>query len=502
MLEWNCKVFVPFDFILIWHGLLDGAVRIISILNFERHTIMDLFRKKDVTDSLDDNTHLAKCLTAFDLTLLGIGAIIGAGIFILTGIVAATQAGPAIVFSYIVAGFACAFAALSYAELAASIGGCGSAYGYAYAGFGELLAWIVGWDLLLEYSISVSAVSVGWSGYANDFLTSMNVHLPTYLLHGPMNGGVFNLLSFSIIAALTALLIMGVKSSTRFNNIMVLIKLTVIAIFIAIASNEVHVENWSSFMPYGWAGVMKGASLIFFAYVGFDAVSTAAEEAINPQRDLPIGIIGSLIVCTVIYIVVSGLLTGIAHYSTLNVASPISHSLLVLGYRTAAGLVGVGAIAGLTTVMLVLFYGLTRVFLAMARDGLLPKVFAKTHDTTKTPVRIILLCGTLMASLSAIVPISDLAELVNIGTLFAFIIVCSGVLYLHYKQPDMPRPFKTPGLPYVPVLGIVSCLYLIANLPAITMIRFAVWMVIGLVIYFMFSRTNSHLEVGRQCAAD
>jgi len=455
---------------------------------------MDLFRKKDIVHSADNESHLAKCLTAFDLTLLGIGAIIGAGIFILTGIVAATQAGPAIVFSYIVAGFACAFAALSYAELSASIGGCGSAYGYAYAGFGELLAWIVGWDLLLEYSISVSAVSVGWSSYANDFLTSLKVHIPTAFLHGPLDGGLLNALSFSIIAALTVLLIIGVKSSTRFNNAMVLIKLTVIFIFIAIASSEVRVENWSSFMPFGWAGVMKGASLIFFAYVGFDAVSTAAEEAINPQRDLPIGIIGSLLICTVIYIVVAGLLTGIAHYSTLNVASPISHSLLVLGYKVAAGLVGVGAIAGLTTVMLVLFYGLTRVFLAMARDGLLPQYFAKTSDTTKTPVRIILICGTLMASLSAMVPISDLAELVNIGTLFAFIIVCAGVLYLRYAKPEMPRPFRTPGLPFVPVLGILSCSYLIANLPWITMVRFVVWMAVGIVVYFFYSRTNSNLS--------
>lgn len=460
---------------------------------------MDLFRKKDIAESLDNESHLAKCLTVFDLTFLGIGAIIGAGIFILTGIVAATQAGPAVIFSYVVAGFACAFAALSYAELAASIGGCGSAYGYAYAGFGELVAWIVGWDLILEYSIAVSAVSVGWSGYANDFLMSIGMHIPTTFLHGPLDGGTLNLLAFSIIAALALLLILGVKSSTRFNNIMVMTKLIVIFIFIAIASTEVRIENWSSFMPFGWAGVMKGASLIFFAYVGFDAVSTAAEEAINPQRDLPRGIIGSLVICTVLYIIVAALLTGIAHYTTLNVASPISHSLLVLGHKTAAGLVGVGAIAGITTVMLVLFYGLTRVFLAMSRDGLLPHVFARTNESTKTPVRIILLCGILMASLSALVPISDLAELVNIGTLFAFIVVCSGVIYLRYTKPDMHRPFKTPGMPYVPILGVLSCLYLIINLPMITIIRFVVWMIIGLVVYFAFSRTNSALEVDREC---
>lgn len=454
---------------------------------------MDLFRKKGITESADNVAHLAKCLTLFDLTFLGVGAIIGAGIFILTGIVAATQAGPAVIFSYVVAGLACGFAALSYAELAAAIGGCGSAYGYAYAGFGELIAWIVGWDLLLEYSISVSAVSVGWSGYANDFLNAMKLHIPANLLHGPLDGGILNLSAFLIIMALTLLLIIGVKSSTRFNNLMVLIKLAVILLFIAIAVTEVHADNWVQFMPFGWAGVMKGASLIFFAYIGFDAVSTAAEEAINPQRDLPRAIIGSLLICTVLYITVSGLLTAIAYYPTLNVSSPISHSLLVLGYKTAAGLIGVGAVAGLTTVMLVLFYGLTRVFYAMARDGLLPRIFAVTNSRTHTPARIILLCGILMATLSATIPLGDLAELVNIGTLFAFIIVCAGVLYLRYSKPDMVRPFKTPLVPYVPILGIMGCLYLIINLPWVTMLRFAIWMGIGIIVYFSFSIKNSTL---------
>jgi APA family basic amino acid/polyamine antiporter len=454
---------------------------------------MDLFLKKDIASALDNESHLAKCLTVFDLTLLGIGAIIGAGVFILTGIVAATYAGPAVIISYMIAGIASAFAALSYAELAASIGGCGSAYGYAYAGFGELIAWMVGWDLILEYSISVSAVSVGWSGYANDFLLALKIHLPKYFLHGPLDGGIINLLAFSIIAALTVLLIIGVKSSTRINNTIVLLKLFVIFLFIAIASTNIKAENWASFIPFGWAGVVKGASLIFFAYIGFDAVSTAAEEAINPQHDLPKGIIGSLILCTILYILVSGLLTAIAYYPTLKVSSPISHALLTLGYRTAAGLVGVGAIAGLTTVMLVLFYGLTRVFLAMSRDGLLPRIFSKTNEHTKTPIRIILLCGFLMASLSATVPIRDLAELVNIGTLFAFIVVCVGVLYLRYTQPEMPRPFKTPGMPFVPILGMISCAYLIIHLPWITIARFVIWMIIGLIVYFAFSRTHSVL---------
>ncbi|KTD18736.1 basic amino acid/polyamine antiporter, APA family [Legionella lansingensis] len=456
---------------------------------------MDLFRKKAVTDIQPVDDRLLKCLSAFDLIFLGVGAIIGAGIFVLTGIVAATQAGPAIILSYVIAGFACAFAALSYAELAASVGGCGSAYGYAYAGFGEVIAWIVGWDLLLEYAVAVSAVSVGWSGYFNDFLRAMHLGLPQYLLHGPAGGGVFNLSAFSIIVVLGLLLCWGVKSSSRFNNTMVLIKLAVILLFIIIAIIEVKPYNWSPFMPFGWTGVVEGASLIFFAYIGFDAVSTAAEEAINPERDLPIGIVGSLLICTVLYMIVSGLLTGITNYSTLNVASPISHALLLLGHRIVAGLVGVGAIAGLTTVMLVLYYGLTRVFLAMSRDGLLPAFFGMTNPYTKTPIRVIVLCGIIMSLAAGFVHIDALAELVNVGTLFAFIVVCVGVLIFRYTHPEMPRPFKTPFSPLIPALGVLSCLYLIVHLPWITLVRFTVWMIVGLIIYWVYSRFHSALNV-------
>jgi APA family basic amino acid/polyamine antiporter len=455
---------------------------------------MDLFRRKEINQLSDSDVHLLRCLTAFDLTFLGVGAIIGAGIFVITGIVAATATGPSIVFSYVMAGLACAFSALAYAELAAAIGGCGSAYGYAYAGFGELFAWIVGWDLLLEYSLSVAAVSVGWSGYFNDLLISLKIHIPSHLAHSPFNGGIFNLLSSGIIVFLSFLLILGVKSSSRVNNLMVGVKLLVILLFIIIASMEVDPKNWVPFFPFGWSGVMQGASLIFFAYVGFDAVSTAAEEAINPQRDLPTGIIGSLAICTVVYIVVAGLLTGVVHYSTLNVSSPISHTLLLLGYKFAAGLVGVGAVAGLTTVMLVLYYGLSRVFLAMARDGLLPRFFGVTHPKTRTPVRIIVFCGVLMASVSALVPLGDLAELVNVGTLFAFMVVCSGVLILRYTNPELPRPFKTPFMPYIPILGVISCAYLIINLPWVTMLRFLIWMAVGMVVFFVWSRKHSALE--------
>lgn len=455
---------------------------------------MDLFRKKGISQSSDTKADLVKCLTAFDLTFLGVGAIIGAGIFILTGVVAATHSGPAIILSYVIAGFACAFAALSYAELAAAIGGCGSAYSYAYAGFGEFIAWIVGWDLLLEYSISVSAVSVGWSAYANNFLNAFKISLPAYLLNGPLTGGYINIFACLIIALLTLLLLAGVKSSIRLNNLMVLLKLLVIIMFIVVACSDADFHNWTPFMPFGWRGVIDGAALIFFAYIGFDAVATAAEEAINPQRDLPRGIIGSLIICTILYIVTAGLLTAIVSYKYLNVASPISHALLFLGHKTMAGFISIGAVVGLTTVMLVLFYALTRIALALARDGLLPAVFATVNHRTHTPVRIILPCGVLMTVLAGIFPIKDLAELVNIGTLAAFIIVCGGVLYLRYTKPDMPRPFKVPGMPYVPILGILSCLYLIISLPWLTLLRFVVWMAIGLLIYFFFSIHHSRLD--------
>ncbi|TAL63931.1 MAG: amino acid permease [Legionella sp.] len=455
---------------------------------------MDLLRKKDIHSSFEQSETLVRCLSAFDLTLLGIGAIIGAGIFVITGVVAATHTGPAIILSYIIAGFACLFSALSYAELATSIGGCGSAYGYVYVGFGELIAWIVGWDLLLEYSISISAVAVGWSSYFNNLLLSLNIHLPQYLVLGPYSGGVINLFAAFIIMVLCGLLIWGAKLSTQINNVIVAVKLSVILVFIIIATMHVETNNWVPFAPFGWAGITKGASLIFFAYIGFDAVSTTAEEVINPQRDLPIGIIGSLLISTILYIVVSGLLTGIVSYKVLNVASPISYALILIGYNTAAAIIGIGAIAGLTTVMLVLFYGLSRIFFAMARDGLLPLYFSALHEKTKTPVRIIILSSVIIAFIAAFIPIGTLAELVNVGTLVAFTMVCCGVLILHYTKPSLPRPFKTPFMPYVPLLGILSCLYLIINLPWFTILRFIVWFIMGLIIYFSFSYQRSLLN--------
>lgn len=455
---------------------------------------MNLFRTKPINADAYCDTGLRRCLNAWDLTLLGIGAIIGAGIFVLTGVVAATHAGPAIIVSFIIAGLACAFAALSYAELAASVGGCGSAYGYAYAGLGEFIAWIIGWDLILEYGVALPAVAIGWSGYMSNALAAIGLELPAALLKAPVEGGVMNLPAMLVILLLAVLLATGVHLSARINAVMVFVKLVAIAIFIAVALFYVQPANWQPFNPFGWTGVVTGASLIFFAYIGFDAVSTAAEEAVNPPRDLPIGILGSLVVCTVIYIAVAGLLTGLAPYTTLNVSSPVADVLLRIGERWAAGVVAVGAIVGITTVMLVLYYGLSRIFLAMSRDGLLPPVFAAIHPRTRAPVRVIFASGIMMAAIAGFMPIGEVAELVNIGTLAAFLLVCTGVLVLRYTRPELPRPFRTPFSPLVPLLGIGACLYLMYHLPWLTWSRFLIWLAIGFVVYFVYSRHHSTLN--------
>ncbi len=454
--------------------------------------MLNLLRTKAVTTQ--QNSPLKRCLTSVDLTLLGVGAIIGAGVFVLTGIAAATKAGPAIILCYLLAGMACAFAALSYAELATAIGGCGSAYGYAYAGFGELIAWIIGWDLLLEYSVACSAVAIGWSAYVNNSLTALGLPLPFSLMHPPAEGGIIDLPAALIIVLLTALLAIGISYSTRINKIMVFIKLAAIALFIGIALRHVNIAvNWHPFLPFGWPGIASGAAVIFFAYIGFDAVSTAAEEAINPQRDLPRGILASLAICTLVYMLVAGLLTAIAHYSTLNVSSPVSQVLLNLGYRWAGAIIALGAIAGLTTVILVMFYGLTRIMFAMSRDGLLPPVFSQVHTKTQTPIRVIIISGAIMALIAGFVPMEHVAELVNIGTLAAFCIVCAGVAVMRYTHPNLPRPFKTPLSPLLPILGILTCIYLMAHLSRLTWTGFTVWTLIGLVLYFSYSRRHSKL---------
>jgi APA family basic amino acid/polyamine antiporter len=464
---------------------------------------MNLFRRKPANPAAFCDSGLKRCLGAFDLTFLGIGAIIGTGIFVLTGIAAAEYSGPAVVLSFVFAGLASAFAALAYAELAASVGGSGSAYGYSYAAFGELVAWMVGWDLILEYAVSVAAVANGWSGYFNNALTAMGLGLPEMLTKAPVAGGLINLPATVIILMLMILLIIGVRESARVNVAMVFVKLLTIAVFIGVAGFNVHPENWSPFMPFGWfehtasgqpIGILAGASIVFFAYVGFDAVSTAVEEARNPQRDVPIGIIASLVICTLIYIVVSGLLTGIVSYTQLNVSSPVAYSLQLLGYNWASALVATGVITGLTTVMLVLYYALTRIIFAMSRDGLMSQKLAKVHPKTQTPIRIIVLSGVVIALVAGLLPLGVLAELVNIGTLAAFVLVSMGVIVLRMRQPDLQRPFKNPFGYTLPILGILSCGALMLFLPMVTWLRFLGWLAIGFVIYFAYSYRHSRLN--------
>lgn len=463
--------------------------------------LKQMLRTKPIVDH--SASGLKKCLTAFDLALLGIGCAIGTGIFVLTGIAAATQSGPAVVISFIIAGVASGFAALAYAELAASVGGSGSAYGYSYVAFGEFIAWVMGWILLLEYGVGAAAVANGWSGYFTGTLANFNIHLPVALTKAPMVGGIINLPAFAIIWTLTILLIIGVKESARFNNIIVVIKLSTIAIFIALSIGHLNTDNWQPFMPFGWfstledgknIGVLAGASLVFFAYFGFDAVSTAAEEAKNPQRDLPIGLLASLAFCTIIYIIVSGLLTGVVHYTELNVTSPVAFALSKIGYTWSSTLVATGVLAGLITVLLVLMYGLTRILFAMSRDGLISPIFSEVNPDRQTPTKVILMCGLIVSIVAGFIPLGELAETVNIGTLASFVMVCVGVLVLRIRQPNLARPFKNPWNPLIPVLGILSCGALMAFLPTSTWVRFGVWIVIGIGVYFLYSVRHSKLR--------
>lgn len=470
-----------------------------------------LMRKKAIVDDVE-NHGLKRCLSAFDLTLMGVGAIIGTGIFVLTGVAAATTSGPAVILSFILAGLACAFAALAYAELASSVGGSGSAYGYSYAAFGEFVAWIIGWDLILEYGVATAAVANGWSGYFNNALHAIGLGLPDYLTKGPFatnaltgvsEGGLVNLPAFGIIILLMVMLIVGVKESAKLNTVMVFVKLLAIVIFLSVGIFHVNPDNWSPFVPFGWyshnevgkpIGVLAGASVVFFAYVGFDAVSTATEEANRPQRDIPFGILASLIFCTLIYIIVSGVLTGMVSYKELNVSSPVAFGLERIGINWASALVATGVIAGLTTVMLVLYYALTRILTAMSRDGLLSSLFSDVNRKTQTPVKNTVICGIIMAVMAGFIPLNALAELVNIGTLAAFVLVCIGVIVLRVTHPNLKRPFTMPGGPVLPILGVLSCGALIMFLPWQTHLRFVLWLAIGLIIYFAYGIRKSKLK--------
>lgn len=460
----------------------------------------NIFRTKPIESLLEEASgkeSLEKVLGSFELTMLGIGAIIGTGIFVLTGLAAANYSGPALVISFIIAGIACGFAALCYAEIAAMVPVAGSAYTYGYAALGEFWAWIIGWDLILEYAFAVGTVAIGWSGYFTNILMDLGIQLPKAITKAPFEGGVVNLPAVLILVVITGILIVGVKESATANNVIVGIKLAVILLFIILGVGHVNPANWHPFMPYGWKGVFSGASIIFFAYIGFDAVSTAAEEVKNPQKDLPRGIIASLIICTVLYIVVSAILTGMVPYLKFKeTAAPVAFALQQVGITWGSALVAVGAICGLTSVLLVMMFGQTRVLFAMSRDGLLPKVFGHVDSKFHTPLRSTVLVGIVTMIIAGFTPIAVVSELTNIGTLAAFVIVSASVIVLRKREPDRPRSFKVPFSPVTPIISMAACIFLIINLQGITLMRFLVWLILGLILYFVYGYKHSTVNEG------
>jgi APA family basic amino acid/polyamine antiporter len=488
---------------------------------------------------------LKRSLGALNLTLLGIGAIIGAGIFVLSGQAAALYAGPAIVLSFILAGIGCVFAGLCYAEFASMIPISGSAYTYGYATMGEFIAWIIGWDLILEYLFAASTVAVGWSGYFRELVAQVGLHIPARFSLAPLDvvgthtliratmcvnpatgssaldaagkvitaascqapnevvRGMVNLPAMGLVAFLTILLVIGIKESATFNNIIVFVKMAIVVLVIAFGFMYVNSDNWHPFIPpntgetghYGWSGILRGAGVVFFAYIGFDAVSTAAQEAKNPQRDLPIGILASLAVCTVLYILMALVMTGLVHYPDLNTDHPVFVAINAAGpaLKWLTYFINIGAIAGLSSVVLVMLLGQPRIFFTMARDGLLPAVFGTIHPRFQTPYIATIITGIVAMFIAGAFPIGLLGQLVSIGTLLAFVIVCGGVLVLRKRSPDLPRPFRTPWVPFVPIGGILVCGYMMYGLPHDTWWRLLIWMAIGLVIYFSYGRHHSKL---------
>jgi basic amino acid/polyamine antiporter, APA family len=486
-----------------------------------------LFARKPhslLLEELRSESRLRRVLGPVQLSSLGVGAIIGTGIFVLTGIAAHDRTGPALVLSFVVAGLTCVFAALCYAEFASMVPVAGSAYTYAYATLGELFAWIIGWDLVLEYAVASATVAHGWSHYFQDFLLSFGVQWPHAVANAPfdfnpatgrlaLTGTLFDLPAILIVCLITAILVKGIQESASFNAGIVMVKLAIVAFVIVVGAFYINPANWHPFAPFGYTGfsffghtlfgqtgqggeplgMFAGAAIVFFAYIGFDSISTHAEEAKNPSRDVPIGIIVSLILCTVLYILVSGVLTGMVPYNRINIDAPVSDAFGQVGLPWARGLVSVGAVAGITSVLLVMMLSQPRIFLAMARDGLLPGFFAAVHDRFRTPWKSTILTGFFVALMGAFLPLRILAELVNIGTLLAFVIVCAAVLIMRRTHPEIERPFRAPWGSFVPIAGIFLCLLLMFSLPWENWLRLGVWLVIGLLIYFSYGYKHSTL---------
>jgi basic amino acid/polyamine antiporter, APA family len=491
------------------------------------------FRTKNVEQSIKDTEEpehaLKKSLSALDLTVFGVGVIIGTGIFVLTGTAAKNTAGPAVALSFVVAGVVCGLAALCYAEFASTVPVAGSAYTFSYASLGEFPAWIIGWDLVLELALGTAVVAVGWSGYIHSLLDNAGWHLPEYLSgRDGAHGFGFDILAAALVLALTAILVVGMKLSARVTTVVVAIKVAVVLVVIIAGAFFIHSGNYSPFIPpkeavpaggslkapliqliIGWApsnfgvmGIFTAASVVFFAFIGFDVVATAAEETRNPQRDVPRGIMGSLIICTALYVAVAIVVTGMQKYSALSVDAPLADAFKATGHPWFAGLISFGAAVGLTTVCMILLLGQSRVFFAMSRDGLLPRFFSHTHPRFRTPYRPTILLGVVIAIVAGFTSLSELAELVNIGTLFAFIVVAISVVILRNTRPDLERSFRTPWVPALPIVSVLASLWLMLNLPAETWLRFAIWMVIGFAVYFLYGRTHSRLAEAERSPAD
>nr|WP_288210157.1 amino acid permease [uncultured Dysgonomonas sp.] len=475
-----------------------------------------LFRKKSIAEALSransDKDGLKRTLSANNLIALGVGAIIGTGIFVLTGTAAANYAGPALTISFVISAIGCLLAGLCYAEFASMIPVAGSAYAYSYSTLGELIAWFIGWDLILEYLFTAGTVAVGWSGYVISFLNGIGIHIPVSIAESPfgydvhsgwyLTGSIINFPAMFIISLMAVLLVLGIKQSATLNNVIVFVKVIVILLFIRFGIAYISTDNWVPYIPeqtsfghFGFSGILRGAGVIFFAYIGFDAVSTAAQEAKNPQKDMPKGILYSLLICTVLYVAVTLVLTGIAHYTELDHPAPIAYAIdkVGSGLQWLSPLVKIGAIAGLSSVVLVMMLGQSRIFYSMSKDGLLPKFFSGVHRKYGTPYKSTFVTGIASAIIAGVLPINILGELVSIGTLMAFVIVCVSIIVLRKISPEVNRPFKTPFVPLVPILGAAICLLQMIFLPWDTWLRLILWMVIGFIIYFSYSIKHSKL---------